>query len=369
MKFLRPVTAALLLLSMPVLYVYCGEPILIFKGAKYPLKAHALPRSPGAPAVYETPMSEIPAEAYDTVIMQGMMPDPSVTIQVVTGEGASARELEKPVIKRFPNGRFWLKFRTDASTREPVRIKVTQKTPSGASFLSVYEAEAFSEAAEAEEGAGEPREYAAVPYSDKSLPFPLVARTTWKAKPPKASYTADSPVRFTLHHTAGEFPASYSAAVAEIQFIQDYHQSAKKWIDIGYHFLISPQGDIFEGRPATVVGAHVLNHNSGNTGVSFMGNYTEETPTKAALEAFLKVGRHLRTANNAGSKDFKAHRDWAATECPGDKLYARVGDLRTQIFDKEPALSVYSPVFQAPAAVPPGLKAYSELAEAVSAGK
>jgi N-acetylmuramoyl-L-alanine amidase len=345
MKHLRPVQLAALTLFIFSFSAQCDENVLTFKGAAYPLELGGAARA----AAGQSPLSGIPAEVYDTVLLQGVMPDPGARLRIQTGAGAAAKLWKEPVIHRFSNGRFWAKFTAGVPTREPVRISVEGIEKDGGA-VSIYEAETIAAAAELEPaaaGGGEGLLPAPAGSGVERLPFTLVARAQWKAQPPKGSYIKDTPVRFTMHHTAGAFPKSHAEAVTEVQFIQDYHKNAKGWIDIGYHFVISPQGGIFEGRPMNVVGAHVSGHNPGNTGISFMGNFMDQTPTKEALDAFVKVGQYLKNANGVAASGFKAHRDMASTACPGDILYGHMTGLRSEIFGKEAAefyaYSVVSP--------------------------
>ena len=56
-----------------------------------------------------------------------------------------------------------------------------------------------------------------------------------------------------------------------------------RWSDIGYNFLIGGDGIVYEGRGWDLVGAHAVGHNSVSIGISFIGTFTDSTPTSAAL--------------------------------------------------------------------------------------
>lgn len=47
---------------------------------------------------------------------------------------------------------------------------------------------------------------------------------------------------------------------------------ARGFLDIGYHKLIQPNGQVENGRPLNVVGAHVADHNRGNIGICLIGS-------------------------------------------------------------------------------------------------
>jgi hypothetical protein len=173
-----------------------------------------------------------------------------------------------------------------------------------------------------------------------AAPFHVIRRAEWGAKPPTEAYTPD-PVKhfFTIHHTQSHYPKTYDESVAEMQFIQDFHQNGRGWIDIAYHFLIDPMGNIFEGRPISVLGAHVKSHNTANVGISIMGNYhppQHDPITQQTLNSFVSVGRYLKDTYEVDVSSFYAHREIGQTDCPGDDLYAKKPMLRDLIFNPQP---------------------------------
>jgi hypothetical protein len=97
--------------------------------------------------------------------------------------------------------------------------------------------------------------------------------------------------------------------------------------DIGYHFLVSADGQMFEGRPLNVRGAHTARHNTGAVGVCLLGNFEVIQPTPAQLQSLHDLGRALRDVigitHLAGHRDFPAQ----ATLCPGKNLYPLLPDL------------------------------------------
>ena len=57
------------------------------------------------------------------------------------------------------------------------------------------------------------------------------------------------------------------------------------WSDIGYNFLISADGSVYEGRGWDKVGAQASGWNSQSVGISMMGKFDSTLPTHAALSA------------------------------------------------------------------------------------
>jgi hypothetical protein len=363
-------TALLLLLLTPA-FSHAGpqtgsEDKAIFKNLPYPIEAALASGQKLGAVAFETPFSETPAAQYDTVLLQGVMSDPAVRVEIVV----KGRTLVSPASvyapassRRFPNGRFWARFRVPLS-RQPFKLRVVDLGAGPGAKLSFYESELLVESLSKEAPPAAP-EKPYIPDPALSLPatapFKIIRRAEWSAELPKSSYTVHQPYFFTLHHTQGNYPKTREAAVSEIQFVQDYHQNAKKWIDIGYHFLIDPAGDIFEGRPILVEGAHVLSHNTGNIGISIMGNYhppVSNDITKASLDSFVTIGRYLKDAYTVNVSSFYAHRDIGNTDCPGDGLYAKKQELKDLIFNPQP---VPVNAADAPQLTPAQQKALNEL--------
>lgn len=144
------------------------------------------------------------------------------------------------------------------------------------------------------------------------------SRKDWQAFPAKAT-TRLRPERVThlfLHHTTG-----WNADTEVwLRGIQAFHQKDRGWSDIGYSWLVSADGDIWEGRGWDVQGAHTRGHNSSGIGVAYLGDGGRSVPPEAIAsivevmdEADRRFGRKLIR---------KGHRDAGNTACPGDILYA-----------------------------------------------
>jgi hypothetical protein len=160
----------------------------------------------------------------------------------------------------------------------------------------------------------------------------LLTRAQWGAAPTRGTMSANPAMReVVLHHTAfhtakiagGRTLAAESAHMREMQ---RWHFD-RKFCDLGYHFVISPSGRVFLGRPIDRMGAHVLKANQGTIGISLMGNFQEEHPTRAALASIAFVRRRLIPG---GLKlPLKGHRDYPGhetNECPGRHLHPYTKD-------------------------------------------
>jgi hypothetical protein len=168
----------------------------------------------------------------------------------------------------------------------------------------------------------------------------------------------------TVHHTAGANDDPDPAATVRAI----YHNQAvnQAWGDIGYHLLIDEAGRVYEGRwsgtdPAPVLGptgadgraqmvvaGHVVGANAGNIGVSLLGTLTGRQPTAAARQSLVRVLASLSTASRLDPRStvtyqnpdngttrqiavISGHRNWAATECPGEAFYATLPALRLAV--------------------------------------
>ncbi|MBI4678849.1 MAG: N-acetylmuramoyl-L-alanine amidase [Elusimicrobia bacterium] len=317
------------------------------------MRVEAVRPSGAGGVLFDTEDSDPPAAPYDTVLLHGLMPDPGVRIELaVPTLGGVWHRWAPAEVKRFPNGRFWARYKFNGVSRRTLRLRAVDAGIRTAHLLALYDAELFVAGAgpepEPAARAGEGR--AAV----SAASYRLVTREDWGARPATEKYEDHLPARFTMHHTAGTKPRTYDEAVQEMRFIQDYHINGRGWIDIGYHFVISPAGHAFQGRPEGAKGAHALGHNTGNLGVSFMGNYhapIADEPAQESLDAFVSLGRRLSSDYAIPPERLETHRDLGSTDCPGDILYAKFPELKALIAGQAPPTK--APEFGALPVLPP----------------
>ncbi|MBI4656306.1 MAG: N-acetylmuramoyl-L-alanine amidase [Elusimicrobia bacterium] len=326
-----------------------GESSIIFKERPTPIYSKISASEKIGAIVFESELSNQPSKKYDVALIHGEMPDANLKLEIWVKQKFflfSQYEKYEPVaLRRFHSGRFWAKFKLKALTDQPLKIAAINSGVKFDHVFAVYEAEIFieSQLKEDREAYSERPEQ---PVQVSSFPMPgIIVRGQWGASPPTQPYTPHTPRMLTLHHTAGRYPLNPEESFDEVQFIQDYHQNARGWIDIGYHFLIDPYGNIFEGRPVNVVGAHAKWKNTNNAGISVMGNYhppESDTPTVKTFDAIVNLGRYVSETYEIRVSSFFGHRDLNATDCPGDGLYQMIPELKKEIFfpDIPPAAQV-----------------------------
>lgn len=158
-----------------------------------------------------------------------------------------------------------------------------------------------------------------------------------------------------VHHTASGNGYSCAQAASLIRGIYRYHVKSMGWRDIGYNFLVDKCGNIYEGRAGgvakPVLGAHTLGFNTNSVGIAVLGSYGTTKPPAAVVKAVARLTAWklgLYGANPKGKTYLKSgggnlypkgkkvrlnvisgHRDGFATECPGRKLYGKLGSTRS----------------------------------------
>lgn len=155
-------------------------------------------------------------------------------------------------------------------------------------------------------------------------------RSAWGARTRNCT-GSHTPSKITIHHT--ETPNNDNLSVAaRIRQIQSYHIDVRGWCDIGYHFLIGSDGAIYQGRGETTVGAHVAGANTGNVGVSFIGNFQTSAPSAAMQQSGSRLLEALGRAYDIDldRTHVKGHREQGSTDCPGTALYGQINNIISQ---------------------------------------
>lgn len=204
------------------------------------------------------------------------------------------------------------------------------------------------------------------PSAVNGVPKPtVISRTAWRCPDGQTSTWSPQYVPVThmiVHHSAGINSASDWASV--VRGIWEYHARSLGWKDIGYNYLIDPNGNIYEGRAGgdDVVAGHAYGYNEGTMGINLLGCFDSQacgngvnvTPTTQALNstvALMAWKADQRRLDPTGSADLKGqqrnvilgHRDVNTTACPGNNLYGRLPYLRTETKNR-----IFPPVTSCP---------------------
>lgn len=156
-------------------------------------------------------------------------------------------------------------------------------------------------------------------------------RSDWGAAPTPDCGALHTPTHLTIHHTVT--PNDDPTPPAErIKGIQSYHINSNGWCDIGYHFLISQDGDRWQGwKDEQKVGIHTGGNNTNNVGISFLGSYHLAEPPLAQLQGAMPLVKWMAdTYGIVLDRDHVlGHGEWPgqSTQCPGSFLLARLQEI------------------------------------------
>ncbi|MDB9882279.1 N-acetylmuramoyl-L-alanine amidase [Bacteroidia bacterium] len=153
-----------------------------------------------------------------------------------------------------------------------------------------------------------------------------------------------------IHHSAGSnIDTNY---VNTLRNIYLYHTQSNGWDDIGYNFVIAPDGTIFSGRDSdgiadedNVQGAHFCSKNGGTMGICLLGNFNDTTPSVALQKSLtnLLAWKLKKEAispwdsyphPNSLSDDLATitmHRAGCPTACPGDSVALLLDSIRFRV--------------------------------------
>lgn len=97
--------------------------------------------------------------------------------------------------------------------------------------------------------------------------------------------------------------------------------------DIGYHYLISREGEVATGRPLDVAGAHTKGHNANSIGISLEGGYGHSRNDDFLDVYTIKQGKALlqlldKLDHDLGPMMISPHNKYANKECPAFALEA-----------------------------------------------
>lgn len=185
---------------------------------------------------------------------------------------------------------------------------------------------------------------------------PIVSRTNWGCpdgqNSPQWSPSYTSITHLIVHHTVT--PNGESDYPARMRSIWNYHTNTLGWGDIGYNYLIDPNGIIYEGRAGGdgSVGAHFSCMNNRTMGIAMIGTFSSQSPTQNALRSLERllawkasalgispVNSSYHSPSALTLPNIAGHRDGnsspygcpSGTVCPGDVLYGLLPQIRSNV--------------------------------------
>jgi N-acetylmuramoyl-L-alanine amidase len=142
---------------------------------------------------------------------------------------------------------------------------------------------------------------------------------------------------FIVHHSDG--------ALTQGPLDIDIEHRNRGWAMIGYHYVITPNGDVYEGRPITTVPAAAYGRNLQSVDVCLVGDFQPGTPgfsgspTEAQVASLKELRHYIQQVVPSIARTI-GHRDVApdfypqdegdySTACPGDNLEKLLPEIRS----------------------------------------
>ena len=172
------------------------------------------------------------------------------------------------------------------------------------------------------------------------LDIPIVSRGEWGARDPVLPMREHRIERLTIHHTATRQDTARSLA-SKLQGLQQFSQRDDSladgrrkpaWADIPYHYYIGVDGSIGEARSWRYAGDSNTPYDpAGHLLVVVEGNFEVEELTSAQRQALETLVLALARRFVIPGERLGAHRDYAATRCPGRNIMSELPRLRELI--------------------------------------
>ena len=184
----------------------------------------------------------------------------------------------------------------------------------------------------------------------------IINRDAWFCPDGKSApkiKTQNSVRHLIIHHTATN--NSFEDFPAMVRCIWNFHGFTNGWGDLGYHYLIDPNGVIYEGKAGgdKSLGRHFSCANTGTIGIAMLGNYMEVKPSEKMIESLQTLltmkcqqlgldpnGKSFHVSTRLNLPTISGHREaneskagtvCAGTKCPGDFLYEMLPEIRKSI--------------------------------------
>ncbi len=157
----------------------------------------------------------------------------------------------------------------------------------------------------------------------------MVTREQWGSAPQALPDSRKHvPKYITIHHAGvkwkdGTDPAKF------IKSMQKWGQREKNWPDLAYHFMIAPDGRIFEARSVEYEPESNTKYDlQGHIGIELMGNFEVERMSEAQLQSLVKLTAWVSEELKIDPANIGGHRDRAPkqTSCPGKDCYRYIED-------------------------------------------
>lgn len=152
-----------------------------------------------------------------------------------------------------------------------------------------------------------------------------------------------------VHHTAVKVSGDDRSGPERVRALYQYHAENRGWGDIGYHYLVDEDGQIYEGKSGGdyVVAGHAYCNNVNTIGIALLGNFEVEKPSQEQMQALqwlldeladrydIDVDDNATFHGQTFSSPIVGHGDLLATECPGWYVRQTLHQVRDHVEDGE----------------------------------
>lgn len=149
---------------------------------------------------------------------------------------------------------------------------------------------------------------------------PIVSCAEWGSEPqPIPDSRKHTPKYITIHHAGVDYKPTTDPAKF-VKNMQGWGQREKNWPDLAYHFLIAPDGRIFEARSMDYEPESNTKYPlQGHIGVEMMGNFGKQRVSPKQLDSCAKLVAWICQEKNIPTTEIAGHKDRAVgqTSCPG----------------------------------------------------
>lgn len=160
-----------------------------------------------------------------------------------------------------------------------------------------------------------------------------------------------------IHHTAVAVTGDKRSGAERVRAIYQYHALNRGWGDVGYHYLIDEDGQIYEGKSGGkyVVGGHAYCNNVNTLGIALLGNFEVEKPSQDQMKALqwliddladtydINLDKGATYHGKTYASPIVGHGDLLSTSCPGFYVRQTLAQVRSHVEDGDLSASISFP--------------------------
>lgn len=194
---------------------------------------------------------------------------------------------------------------------------------------------------------------ATVPGVGGTFGVKVITAESWGAIP-KGPFARTQPQFIVIHHTDSNNPPNHSSRGGLDgckQFARSIQLShlARGFSDSGHNFLNTVDGTVLEGRHGSlraveqgfcVQSAHAaqdppkLAGGNQSPGIENEGNFMKQDMQEPQWSRLVELCAAICRSCHLSPSSIRGHREFSDTDCPGDRLFAKLPQLRKEIADK-----------------------------------